>query len=126
MSVEIYLSNGQKRIEAVQAVKDAKLGSYITIERKRTLKQNSRYWSRGVLAQIAEKAIVGGKKFSAETWHEQFKRQFIGIEEMPDGSVRGKSSADLDVEEFAKFAQEVEAYAATELGVIFEDRGVQG
>lgn len=126
MSVEIYLSNGQKRMEAVNAVKSAKLGSYVSIDRKRTTKQNSRYWGRGVLAQIAEQAIVNGKKYSAETWHEQFKRKFIGIEEMPDGSVRGMSSADLEIEPFAKFAQEVEAYAATELGVVFVDiKGVE-
>ena len=42
--------------------------------RTRTTKQNKRYWSRGVLAQIAEQAVVGGRQFSAEIWHEQFKR----------------------------------------------------
>lgn len=118
---EIYLSNGQKRLEALEAIKQAKLGSTIKIERTRTLKQNARYWGNGVLAQIARKASVNGKRFSAESWHEHFKRLFIGIEEMPDGSVRGKSSKELEIEEFAKFAQQVEAYAVTELGVVFVD-----
>lgn len=118
---EIYLSNGQKRLEALEAIKQAKLGSTIKIERTRTVKQNSRYWGNGVLAQIARKASVNGKRFSAESWHEHFKRLFIGIEEMPDGSVRGKSSKELEIEEFAKFAQQVEAYAVTELGVVFVD-----
>ena len=58
--------------------------------RKRTQPQNRRYWGQGVLAQVAAQAVVDGKQFSAETWHEMFKRMFIGVEELPDGSVIGK------------------------------------
>ena len=89
--------------------------------RTRTTKQNKRYWSRGVLAQIAEQAVVGGRQFSAEIWHEQFKRQFIGVEELPNGSVIGKSSTKLTTTEFCDFCDAVEAYACTELGVTFYD-----
>lgn len=89
--------------------------------RKRTPKQNRRYWGKGVLAQIAEQAAPGGKLFDAETWHEQFKRQFIGVIELPDGSVRGMSSTAIDTKEFSEFCDKVEAYAATELGVTFYD-----
>lgn len=89
--------------------------------KKRTQKQNRRYWGRGVLAQIAEQAAVGGKLFAAETWHEQFKRQFIGVTELPNGEVIGKSSTDLNTAEFCEFSDQVEAYAATELGVRFID-----
>lgn len=87
--------------------------------RKRTQPQNRRYWGRGVLAQIAEQATVNGKLFSAETWHEQFKRMFIGVVELPDGSVIGKSSTGLTTKEFSEFCTQVEAWAATELGVTF-------
>lgn len=87
--------------------------------RKRTPPQNRRYWGKGVLAQIAEQATVNGKLFSAETWHEQFKRMFIGVEQLPDGSVIGKSSTGLTTKEFSDFCTQVEAYAATELGVMF-------
>lgn len=87
--------------------------------RKRTKPQNSRYWGKGVLAQIAEQATVGGKLFSAEVWHEQFKRQFIGFDELPNGQIIGKSSTGLDTAEFSLFCTAVEAYAATELGVTF-------
>lgn len=87
--------------------------------RKRTAPQNRRYWGRGVLAQIAEQATVNGKLYSAETWHEMFKRQFIGVIELPSGEVIGKSSKDLSTAEFSEFCQQVEAYAATELGVTF-------
>lgn len=88
---------------------------------KRTPQQNRRYWGKGVLAQIAEQAVVGGRQFSAEIWHEQFKRQFIGVEELPDGSVIGKSSTKLTTTEFCDFCDAVEAYACTELGVTFYD-----
>ena len=89
--------------------------------RTRTTKQNKRYWSRGVLAQIAEQAVVNGKQYDAEVWHEQFKRQFIGVEELPDGSVIGKSSTELTTVEFSEFCDKVEAFAATTLGVTFYD-----
>lgn len=89
--------------------------------RKRTSRQNRRYWGQGVLAQVAAQAVVGGRRFSAETWHEQFKRQFIGVEELPNGEVIGKSSSDLTTVEFSAFCDQVEAYAASELGVTFYD-----
>ena len=89
--------------------------------RKRTKPQNRRYWGNGVLAQVAAQAVVGGRLFSAKTWHEQFKRQFIGVIELPNGDVIGKSSTDLTTAEFSEFCTRVEAYAASELGVTFYD-----
>lgn len=89
--------------------------------RKRTKPQNRRYWGNGVLAQIAAQAAVDGRLYSAEVWHEQFKRQFIGVEELPNGQVLGKSSASLTTVEFSEFCTQVEAYAAAELGVTFYD-----
>lgn len=89
--------------------------------RKRTPAQNRRYWGNGVLAQIAAQAVVNGRMFPAEVWHEQFKRLFIGVIELPNGEVIGKSSTELDTKEFCEFSDKVEAYAATELGVTFYD-----
>ena len=89
--------------------------------RKRTGRQNKRYWGRGVLAQIAEQAVVNGQMFSTEAWHELAKRKFIGVDELPDGSVIGKSSTGLTTKEFSEFCDQVEAWAATELGVTFYD-----
>lgn len=93
----------------------------IVKQEKRSTKQNRRYWGRGVLAQIAEQAVVNGKLYSAEVWHEQMKRQFIGVIELPSGQVIGKSSTELSKGEFCEFCEKVEAYAATELGVVFYD-----
>ena len=89
--------------------------------RKRTKPQNRRYWGKGVLAQIAEQATVNGRLFDAETWHELAKRKFIGVIELPDGSVVGKSSTKLTTVEFADFCTQVEAWASSELGVTFYD-----
>jgi len=89
--------------------------------RTRTKPQNARYWGKGVLAQIAEQATVGGRLYGAESWHEQFKRQFIGVIELPNGQVVGKSSTDLSTAEFSEFCTQVEAFAAAELGGTFYD-----
>jgi hypothetical protein len=94
----------------------------LTIKFKtRTKPQNARYWGQGVLAQIAAQAAPSGRLYSAEAWHEQFKRQFIGVIELPNGQVIGESSAKLSTAEFSEFCTQVEAFAATELGVTFYD-----
>ena len=74
-----------------------------------------------MLAQIAEQAVVNGKQYDAEVWHELMKKKFIGLVELPDGSVIGQSSRDLSTTQFSEFCSQVEAYAATELGVVFYD-----
>lgn len=90
--------------------------------RKRTQKQNRRYWGSGVLAQIAAQATTeDGRMHSTENWHEVFKRMFIGVEQLPNGEVIGKSSAGLSTIEFSEFCTQVEAFAADELGVTFYD-----
>jgi hypothetical protein len=88
---------------------------------KRSAAQNRRYWGQGVLAQVAAQAAVGGKLYSAESWHEMFKRMFIGFDELPNGQIIGKSSTALTTAEFCEFCDQVEAYAATELNVRFMD-----
>ena len=127
-SFTIELHNRQQAWAAIQSqafpfLKEAlQAGScwVLKIERrKRTPPQNRRYWGKGVLSQIAEQAAVNGKLYSTETWHEQFKRQFIGVIELPNGEVIGKSSTQLSTTEFSEFCDKVEAYAATELGVTF-------
>nr|WP_225608692.1 recombination protein NinB [Comamonas sp. CMM01] len=89
--------------------------------RKRSRAQNRRYWGQGVLAQIAQQAVVNGRQYDAQTWHELLKRRFIGVVELPDGAVVGASSRRLSPAEFAAFCARVEAYAASELGVTFYD-----
>jgi hypothetical protein len=94
-------------------------------QEKRSVPQNRRYWGKGVLAQVAEQAAPNGKLYPAEVWHEQFKRMFIGVVELPNGDVIGASSTKLDKAEFSEFCTQVEAYAASELGVVFYDLEAQ-
>ena len=88
---------------------------------RRTPAQNKRYWGNGVLAQVAKQATVGGKKFAAPLWHEHFKQLFIGLIELPFGTVIGESSTGLSTAAFSEFCTKVEVYAASELGVTFYD-----
>lgn len=128
--IEIELFNRQQAWAAIKAEVFPFLATVLQgggrwvlsiARRKRTKAQNRRYWGNGVLAQIAAQATVGGRLYSSEVWHEQFKRQFIGVEELPNGELVGKSSTGLDTAEFSVFCDQVEAYAATELGVTFYD-----
>lgn len=129
--IEIDLFNRQQAKVALKGqlfpfLADALQGSsrwVLTVaRRKRTKAQNRRYWGGGVLAQIAQQATTAdGRMYSAENWHELFKRMFIGIEELPNGEVIGKSSTGLTTAEFSEFCTQVEAYAASELGVTFYD-----
>ncbi|WP_428142339.1 recombination protein NinB [Delftia acidovorans] len=128
--LEIELFSRQQAWVAIKAqlfpfLKDVLQGSgrwVLTVtRRKRTKAQNKRYWGQGVLAQVAAQAVVNGKQYDAEVWHEMMKRLFIGVVELPNGEVVGKSSADLTTAEFSEFCTRVEAYAASELGVTFYD-----
>lgn len=87
---------------------------------RRSLEQNRRYWGPAVMGQIVDQAWVGGRQYDRNTWHEHFKRQFIGVKELPDGAYMSLSSSDLGVEDFGIFMQQVEVYAAQQLGVIFD------
>jgi len=88
-------------------------------EKRRNL-QNRRYWA--IVHDISDQ--LG---FDADTWHEYFKRRFIGIRElrMPDGEIinLGMSSTDLSVAEFGDYMLCVEAWAV-EKGVIFSEISV--
>jgi len=93
--------------------------------RSRSTEQNALMWVR--LTQIAEQAWVGGKQFSAEAWHEHFKRELLpeetasGVSKWRDlprgGRELAMSTTDLNVAEFGDYLTALEAYAASELGV---------
>ena len=127
-SLSIDLHNRQQARQALTAQVFPFLAAVLQADKKwvltikprpRTVKQNRRYWGNGVLKQIAEQAVVNGKMYTAEIWHEQFKRQFIGVIELPNGQVIGESSTKLTTSEFCDFSDQVEAFAASELGVVF-------
>lgn len=89
---------------------------------RRSNPQNARYWL--LLTMISEKLPVQGVTYSAEQFHIYFKSRFLGCDDvtLPNGKVipMPKSSADLDINQFAEFMDKVEAWAA-EHGVFLED-----
>lgn len=84
---------------------------------KRHAQQNRLYWA--LLRQISEQAMIGGKRFSDECWHEYYKRTFLGLVDLPNGQQAGESTTKLSVSEFADYVNKVTAHAASDLGVIF-------
>lgn len=81
---------------------------------KRSIEQNKRYWA--LLREIAATVWIDGRQFSDEVWHEQFRRWFIGMDEivMPDGevTVRGISTTTLSVAEFTDYMTRIEQWCA--------------
>lgn len=92
-------------------------------ERQRNLQQNRFYWG-AVLKQIADQAWVDGRQFDKDAWHEYFARKYGVCDELilPDGEIitRRKSTIQMSVGEFSTYLNQIQAYAAGELGVEFE------
>lgn len=84
------------------------------LKSKRSIDQNRRLWA--IYREVAALVWVAGKRFSDECWHEQFKRWFIGMEEivMPDGTIeqRGISTTTLNVAEFSEYMRSIETWCA--------------
>jgi hypothetical protein len=98
-------------------------------EDDRSLRQNRFYWSAACLGAIADQAKVTGIRYEAQAWHNLFKRQFLGFEvikEQVAGSQRKRvirqlrSTSALKLRAMNVYLEQVQAYAATELGVFFE------
>lgn len=98
----------------------------------RGLDANARMWV-GPLRDIAEQAWVGGRSYTAEVWHEHFKKEFLPEEFDAELTKEGYSKWDytpggdrvlvgsttqLTVKGFAQYMTQVEAFGAN-LGVEF-------
>ena len=129
---KLFIIHGQAQVDSVggfirsnwaAAVKNGKpLAVHVTESKaKRTLDQNARL--HAMLQDIAEQAWFDGRQFDSEVWKEWARREFIGSEEveLPGGKriERGISTTKLDVEQFGKLMDRLEAHAATEFGVQF-------
>lgn len=93
--------------------------------------QNALMWA-GPLRDIEAQGYVEGRTYSADVWHEHFKREFLPEEFDPalckegyrkwDYTPKGErvlvgSTTQLTVRGFALYMKQVEAYAQVELGV---------
>ena len=83
---------------------------------KRSIEQNKRLWA--ILRWMAANIWIDGQLFSDVVWHEQCKRNFIGMEEikLPDGSIflQGISTTTLSVAEFGYYMTQIEAWCANQ------------
>lgn len=106
-------------------------------QKVRGMDANARMWA-GPLKDIAEQAWVNGRQFSAEVWHEHFKREYLPEDddpELPELAKEGYRKWDIDPagnrvlvgsttqllkRGFALYLQQVEA-AGAGIGVIFHE-----
>lgn len=90
--------------------------------KKRSNPANARYWL--LVHLIAEKLRPQKETYSPESWHEYFKRKYLGVIEtkLPSGKTvsSAQSSADLSTDEFNEFMLKVEVWAG-EHDVYLED-----
>ena len=87
---------------------------------KRSIEANKFYWA--CVNHISKEArFENGRRFSPETLHEFFKREFIGCIDLPNGGVIGMSSTNLNETEFAIYTTRVQAWAAMEHQITFEE-----
>lgn len=89
---------------------------------KRSIEQNRRLWK--IYGELADKAWVNGRRYSAETWHEYCKGMFLGYElkSMPDGTeVKTPiSTTTLNTAEMTDYQNRLQAWAAGNFGLIWE------
>lgn len=77
------------------------------------------YWAR--LRDISEQVVIEGRRYAPEAWHEQFKRQFIGCIDLPNGQTQGMTTAILNDEEMRSYRWQIEEYAQLDFGVRFTE-----
>lgn len=89
---------------------------------KRSIEQNRRLWK--IYGELADKAWVNGRRYSAETWHEYCKGMFLGYElkAMPDGTELKTpiSTTKLNTAEMTDYQNRLQAWAAGNFGLIWE------
>ena len=113
---------GPSRANCIRAIQNAPDGMVVEIKQastKRSAQANRYYWQ--MLKQISQDGWIEGRRYSAEVWHEWFKRRFIGVIDLPCGGSMAESSAKLTVKEFADYVQKVEVHAASELRIAITD-----
>ncbi len=135
---KFLLRTESARESSIAALRNAPLDTANPIEavireevKARKPDQNALMWA-GPLRDIEEQGYVNGRTYSADVWHEHFKREFLPEEFDPalckdgyrkwDYTPKGErilvgSTKQLTVRGFALYLQEVEAYAQVELGV---------
>jgi hypothetical protein len=93
-------------------------------EKKRSDAQNRFYW-KCRMEFLADNAWINGQRFSKEAWHEYLAERFCPKRELtlPNGEIKlvRESTSDMRVAEFQAYMQQIEVYATSELGLVFEE-----
>ena len=93
--------------------------------------EQRRFYHGVILKQIAAQARPNGQKFTLAVWKEHFRKEYLGYKSVScTDPMTGKksrrrvrkSTEDLSVKGYAKLIEQVTAFAATELGVMFAAR----
>jgi len=135
----ILLRTEQQRDLAANALRNAPLDDANPVQfmlgekpKVRGMDANARMWV-GPLRDIAEQGYVQGRTYSADVWHENFKREFLPEEFDPALCMQGYrkwdytpggervlvgSTTKLTKAGFAQYMTQVEAFGA-DLGVRF-------
>lgn len=105
-------------------------------KKARGLDQNAAMWA-GPLADIAQQGWVSGRQYSAEVWHEHFKREYLPEDDDPELPILAKdgyskwgftpagervlvgSTTQLTRKGMTRYLQQIEAFGAS-LGVMFQ------
>lgn len=138
-TIVIYLRSGKEQQSLLSRLPHFPLDSIrplkVTIgeeTKARGLDANARMWA-GPLRDMAEQAYVEGRTFSAEVWHEYFKREYLPEEfdaelckegyrkwdyTPSDERVLVGSTTQLTVKGFAQYNTQIEAHGVN-LGVMF-------
>lgn len=95
----------------------------VTEDEHDRLDQQIAYYFGVLIKAISEQAWVEGRRYDKDVWHEEMARRFLPGKEviLPSGEVVIKRASiargHIGVRAMAKFINEVQAYAASELGV---------
>lgn len=134
------LAGEEQRRNAIALLSNVPLGLEVLIReqvKQRGLDANALMWA-GPLKDIAEQAYVGGRRYSAEVWHEQFKAEFLPEDDATDlcelvkDPIKWKkwdytpngdrvligSTTDLTKKGFSQYLEQIHAYGSL-LGVQF-------
>lgn len=139
----LVLVGDSQRDAAITLLQNVPLGLEVLIRepvKVRSPDQNALMWT-GPLRDISEQAYVGGRRYSAEVWHESLKRDYLPEDDAPDLCELVKdpltwrkwdmtpngervligSTTQLTKKGFSMYLEQVEAYGAM-LGVQFSAR----
>lgn len=144
----VYLIGEEQKKTACAAIMNAPIDPKRPLEvlirekpKARTLDQNALMWA-GQLKDISEQVWIGGRTFSAEVWHEHFKKEFLPEISDVDFELKVKnaetykkwdfdpsgervcigSTTALSRVGFAEYLMQIEAFGA-EYGVQFTAKG---